>query len=264
MLSPAAPRPSLDLATQLRDMRRRGHIDEARTLLARLLAEACADASGRPAQQQRLQHLAWQHAPFWWQPLAGRSAVLRRRGPQDLPLLRQAWQDTDFMQRFNRMAATLPEHDEALRALLVREHWALPEESQALHWTIESAGQACGCVSVVDISLQHGRGEFLIGVLPGLAAKASPWLALEAAHLVFDFLFTQLQVARLTAYFYADNLAALQMAEKLGFEREGLLKGYLRLPDAGARADLIVAGLLLDEAFFKQRQRLRQRLLGRA
>lgn len=276
---------STELASQLRDLRRSGCIDEARALLAQRLAQAAAlttqqagqagqagqakqPAPTSPlasaAQQQRLQHLAWQHAPFWWQPLQGRSALLRRRGPQDVALLRAAWQDTDFMQRFNRMAAPLPESDDALRALLTREHWALPEESRALHWTIEAAGQACGCVSVVEISLQHRRAEFLIGVLPTLAPRASPWLALEASHLVFDFLATQARLERLTAYFYTDNLAALRMAEKLGFEREGRLKGYLRLPGEGVRADLLVAGLLLDSTYFDKHRRLRQRLLDPA
>jgi Ca2+-binding RTX toxin-like protein len=109
---------------------------------------------------------AWQHEPFWWQPLRGKTLTLRRRGPQDATLVRRAWADAEFMRQFNRMAAELPKQDNALQALLLREHWALPEESRGLHWTIESNGQGCGFVSVVDISLQHGRGEFLIGVLP--------------------------------------------------------------------------------------------------
>ncbi len=260
----AAPPLAIDLATQLREQRRRGQIDQARAVLALQLAHASGAPQAPQALQARLAHLAWQHEPFWWQPLAGRSTRLRRRGPDDVALLRRAWLDADFMRRFNRMAGELPEQDDALRSLLTREHWALPEESRALHWTIEAAGQACGLVSVVDISLQHRRGEFLIGVLPDLAPGASPWLALEAAHLVFEFLSSQVKLERLTAYFYPDNLAALQMAQKLGFEREGVLKGYLRLPQTGQRADLIVAGLLIDEAFFERHERLRQRLLARA
>ena len=247
-----------DLPSQLRELRRSGQIEHARALLARQLTASADPAS---ANHQRLALLAWQHAPFWWQPLRGRSAGLRRRGPDDVALLRRAWADTDFMWRFNRMAAQLPTQDEALRALLNREHWALPEESRGLHWTIESAGRGCGFVSVVDISLQHRRGEFLIGVLPDEAPGASPWLALEAAHLVFEFLRSHVQLERLTAHFYPDNPDALTMAQRLGFEREGVLKGYLRLPQTSQRADLIVAGLLLDRAYFEQHARLRRRLL---
>lgn len=248
-----------DLASQLRELRRSGQIEQARALLSRQLASA---AAGTAAHKPRLIHLAWQHAPFWWQPLQGRSAGLRRRGPQDVALLRHAWQNADFMQRFNRMAADLPAQDDALQALLTREHWALPEESRGLHWTIESAGRGCGFVSVVELSMQHRRGEFLIGVLPDQAPGASPWLALEASHLVFEFLRSHMKLERLTAYFYPDNPAALQMAQKLGFEREGLLKGYLRVPHNGQRVDLIVAGLLLDQAFFDRHARVRQRLLA--
>ncbi len=256
--NPKVPGLTLDLDTQLRELRRSGQIESARALLSRLWASSSAAA---PAQQQRLAALAWQHEPFWWQPLRGRSVGLRRRGPEDLALLRAAWANADFMQRFNRMAAPLPEQAEALQALLTRERWALPAESRGLHWTIESGGQGCGFVSVVDISLQHRRGEFLMGVLPGQAPTASPWLALEAAHLAFEFLATRMKLERLTAHFYPDNLAALNMSLRQGFEQEGVLKQYLRLPDSGERSDLIVAGLLLDPAFFKRHARLRRRLL---
>ncbi len=243
-----------DLTNQLRDLRRSGQIDQAREQLARHLS-----AQPHPG----LVNLAWQHEPFWWQPLLGRTAQLRRRGPGDVALVRHAWRDGGFMQRFNRMVGELPVDDQELRALLTREHWALPEDSRALHWVIEAAGQGCGFVSVVEISLQHRRGEFLIGVLPELVPQAAPWLALEAAHLALEFLASRMQLVRLTAYFYPENLAALQMAEKLGFEREGVLRAYLRLPGFDQRGDLIVAGLLLDDEFFARTARLRRRLLGR-
>lgn len=72
---------------------------------------------------------------------------------------------------------------------------------------------------------------------------------------------TPMQLERLTAYFYPDNPQALRQAQELGFEREGLLRGYLREPGAG-RSDLIVARLLLDGDFFARKARIRRRLLG--
>lgn len=258
VFDPAPPPLTPDLAGQLRELRRSGQIEAARALLARLLATSAAAAA---APNTHLTQLAWQHEPFWWQPLRGKTLTLRRRGPQDAALVRRAWADTAFMQHFNRMAAELPEQDNALQALLLREHWALPEESRGLHWTIESHGRGCGFVSVVDISLQHGRGEFLIGVLPDQAPLASPWLALEAAHLVFGFVARSVKLERLTAQFYPDNPKALELAQRIGFEKEGVLKSYLRLPDTGKRSDLIVAGLLLDTDYFVRHAKLRRRLL---
>jgi [ribosomal protein S5]-alanine N-acetyltransferase len=240
----------VELTAHLRDLRRQGRLAEAQALLAQALAE-------RP--DGRLQLLAWQHQDFWWQPLRSPRVTLRRRGPDDAVLVRRCWSDGDFMRRFNRMAAPLPPGDDALCALLAREHWALPEEARALHWRIDAGGAGCGFVSVVELSLQHRRGEFLIGVLPG----TGPWVAPTAAHLLLDWLARHAQLERLSASFYTENAAAQVLAEKLGFQHEGVQRGHLRLPD-GSRADLVLAGLLLNEDFFARSARLRKRLLDGA
>ena len=243
-----------ELITTLRELRRSGRINEARELLAQ---------AQRDQPDPKLAFLAWQHAEFWWLPLQGKRITLRRRGPEDAALVRRCWSDADFMGRFNRLAMPLPESDEALKAILAREHWALAEESHALHWTVHVGASGCGFVSLVDIVFSHRRAEFLIGVTPG----TNVWVGPEAAHLALQFAARQMKLERLSAHFYPENPSALRAAEKLGFEREGLLRGYLRLPDAdpcgGRRADLIVAGLLLDEPFFERSARLRARLLGK-
>lgn len=79
---------------------------------------------------------------------------------------------------------------------------------------------------------------------------------------MLEFAADRLRLGRLSAYFYPDNQPALRAAEKLGFEREGVLRGYLR-ERGGSRQDLVVGGLLLDPAFFAGKARVRQRLLGR-
>lgn len=242
---------SEDLLAHLRGLRRSGQLAQAQALLARSLAAQPQDAG--------LAHLAWLHQPFWWAPLQGRQVQLRRRGPADAALLRRCWADAGFMQRFNRQARPLPAGDVELQALLHREHWSLPDETQALHWTVWAGGDAVGLVSVVDWSWPHRRAEFLMGLAPG--CQAGPWGAAQAAQLIFDFLARQAGLQRLSASFYADNPAALQLALRLGFEHEGVLRGHLRGPD-GERHDLVLTGLLLDDAFFSRQARLRQRLLG--
>ncbi|HSW04186.1 hypothetical protein, partial [Aquabacterium sp.] len=54
---------------------------------------------------------------------------------------------------------------------------------------------------------------------------------------------------------------AIEVSQKLGFVIEGTMRGFLRLAD-GSRSDLVVAGLLLDDAYFARTARIRQRLLG--
>lgn len=116
-----------------------------------------------------------------------------------------------------------------------------------------------GFVSAANIAPGHRRAEFLIG----LREACNPWLGPEAAHLALDFLARRAGIERLTAYFYPDNHSAIATARKLGFEPEGVLRSYLRLAD-GRRSDLVVAGLVLDEAWFARSARLRRRLLGAA
>lgn len=239
------------LLQQLGELRRSGQRAQALALLQ----AACAQ---RP-QDATLARWAWQHQAFWWQPIEGPRVRLVRRGPQHADLLRRCWADADFMARFHRGARPLPPDTDALQALLLREHWALPEEGAALHWVIERAGAPIGLLSLVEWSLPQRRAEFLIG----FPAPAAGWSALEATHLALGWLAEQAQLERLSASFYADNLVALRQAEHLGFEREGVLRGHWRDAD-GRRSDLHLAGLLLEPAFFARHARLRQRLLGSA
>ncbi len=232
----------------LRTLRRAGRFDEARQWIAARLRER---------RDPQLLQLGWQHEPFWWEPLEGPRVSLHRRGPDDLALVRRCWADADFMAKFNRMAAPLPADDEALRALLAREHATIVGEAQALHWTIRTEGRAVGFVSIANITLGHRRAEYLIGI----HEPCSPWVGPEASHLALGFLAQRLKLERLTAYFYPENGAAIKVSQKLGFEIEGTMRGFLREPD-GTRGDLVVAGLLLTPAYFARMARIRRKLLG--
>ena len=238
-LTPVAEATATRLIDHLRELRRDDQHDAARAILADALAQ-------RP-HDQALSLLSWEHASFWWQPLSGPRATLRRRGPDDVATVRECWADAEFMRRFNQMAAALPAADGALDSMLRREQAAIISETPALHWTIEVAGRKLGFVSVVNISRQHRRAEFLIGV----RGPCSPWTGPEAAHLVLGFLASKVGIERLTAYFYPENQSAIVAACKLGFAVEGTL-----------RSDLVVAGLSLESGYFERTARIRRRLLG--
>jgi len=237
------------LNDHLRDLRQQGRFGEAHQWLS---AEATRTGD------ERLAALAWQHAPFWWQPLQGPRVTLKRRGPDDAALARRCWGDAAFMAKFNRMAAPLPADDEALRALLQREQATIVGEANALHWTIHAGNEQLGFVSVTNIALGHRRAEYLIGI----HGACSPWVGPEASHLALGFLAQKARIERLTAYFYPENEHAINVSQKLGFVIEGTMRGFLRLPD-GRRSDLVVAGLMLDDAYFARMGRIRRKLLGR-
>ncbi len=238
------------LPVTLARLRREGRMDEARALLQQRLADTPGD--------HRIGFLGWQHAPFWWQPIEGPRVRLVRRGPDDAALVRALWADAEFMARFNRQAVALPADDVALCALLAGERDALVEDHRALHWTVQVAGVGVGFVSLVDVGFRHRRAEFLIGTRPG----TSSWAAVEAAHLALRFAAGPMQLERLVAHFYPENTEAIRAALKLGFEHEGVLRGHLRNASTGKREDLVVTGLLLDEAFAARTARLRRRLFG--
>jgi RimJ/RimL family protein N-acetyltransferase len=240
----AAPLPGT-----LARLRREGRLAEARALQQQRLAEEA---------DPRIGFLSWQHAPFWWQPIEGPRVRLVRRGPDDAALVRRCWADADFMARFNRQAVALPADDAALAALLAGEREATVEEHHALHWTVQVGGEGVGFVSLVDVGFRHRRAEFLIGVRPG----TSSWAAVEAAHLALRFAAGPMQLERLVAHFYHDNVEAIRAALKLGFEHEGVLRGHIRNTATGRREDLVVTGLLLDQAFAVRTERLRRRLFG--
>jgi RimJ/RimL family protein N-acetyltransferase len=237
-----------DLPGQLRQLRLQGAFAKARELI-----RSQPDISG----SEQLRRLLYEHEDFWWEPIVGKRVTLRRRGAADAAFVRACWSDADFMRKFNRLARPLPADDDALRGILAREHAGILSEAKALHWTIHTPVGPIGFISATDYVAGHRRCEFLIGLL-GQAASPAP---VEATHLACDFLRDRAHIERLTAYFYAENQYAAKVAQKFGFQPEGILKGYIRDPD-GKRSDLLVSGLLLTDDGRADAKKIRRRLLA--
>jgi RimJ/RimL family protein N-acetyltransferase len=223
----------MDLKAELQRLRIEGCFGQARELIR-----------SQPGfgQSVPLQRLAYEHEDFWWAPIVGRRVTLRRRGPDDLAFVRASWADSDFMRKFNRAARPLPANDSALLQILARERAGTLGQARALHWTIVKCGEPVGFVSATDYSAQHRRCEFLVGMLRQNPSAAPA----EASALAVSFLSARAGVERFTAFFYAENTYAAQVAAKFGFEPEGTLRGYIRGP-GGARSDLLVAGLVVTQ-----------------
>ena len=236
------------LPDRLRGLRLQGALEKARAVIR-----------SQPdfAKSGALQRLLYEHEDFWWTPIVGKRVTLRRRSAADAPFVRACWSDAEFMRKFNRLARPLPADDDALRAILKREHAGILGEAKALHWTIHGPAGPLGFISATDYAPGHRRCEFLIGLL-GQSASPAP---VEATHLACDFLRHRAHIERLTAYFYAENQYASKVAQKFGFQPEGVLKGYIRDPD-GKRSDLMVSGLLLTDEGQSSAKKIRQRLLS--
>jgi len=210
----------------------RGERESAR----RALARALADGGAPPAVRQA----AFAFAPAFWTPLEGRSVRLVRRGPADRELVRAAWADRAFMDRFHRFAPPLPADDAALDAVLRREEAATLLDGRNLHWTVRTRDteRGAGMVSLAEISLRHGRAEFLVGMRGGSAR-----MALEASLLALEFAFAALRLHKVTSTVYAGNERALTPTLGLGFRLEGRLRDHARDPRTGQWLDLHLSAL---------------------
>jgi [ribosomal protein S5]-alanine N-acetyltransferase len=67
----------------------------------------------------------------------------------------------------------------------------------------------------------------------------------ESKALILHFGFVTLGLGRVGAYAHPDNLRSLTALEKVGFQREGLLRGFH--VHRGERRDVVVLGMLRDD-----------------
>ena len=111
--------------------------------------------------------LIWQHQPLFWSTIESGSCQLTRRHGADAGFLRALWSDLSFKQNFHRQAPDLPAGDE-LKRVLNLEFISLLSESKSIHWVIRDQKlRPWGLLSLTDISMQHRRGEVLIGLKEG-------------------------------------------------------------------------------------------------
>lgn len=227
------------------------HRDEALSLVARALKAQPA------ASSLRLASFAYGRA--FQQPIKGRRLDLIRRGAQDAAFLRKAWSDRAFMDNFHRQASALPQDDGQLVALLERERRATLLDARNLHWTmVTPTGDRIGMASLVEIALQHGRAELVVGA-PGQQLGA----ALEATLLLLEFAFGAMRLHKVSSVVYGENRHALRSTLHLGFTPEGVLRDHMRDPATGQFVALHLSALFRPQFLSETNQRLAQRVLRR-
>jgi len=112
----------------------------------------------------------------------------------------------------------------------------------ALYWAIERNGDRAfvGTCDISHIDHHHRRAE--IGFL-----LARPYwgmgLALEAMQAVIGHAATHLKLQRLSARTHVGNARSIALLGKLGFQQEGILRGYVER--GGHRRDCLIFGQLL-------------------
>jgi ribosomal-protein-alanine N-acetyltransferase len=99
-----------------------------------------------------------------------------------------------------------------------------------------------GQITLYDLNFIHHRAE--IGIWIG-----SPYwhhgYATEALKLIIQYAYENLNMNRLQAHIFLNNMASQKLFEKEGFQREGVVRGYIF--KNGVSTDLYVYGLLRQD-----------------
>ena len=112
----------------------------------------------------------------------------------------------------------------------------------AFYWAMVRAADDAfvGCCDLSEIDRRHHRAE--VGFIVGREHWGDGY-TLEAMRAVLSHAAQTLRLRRLTARTHLGNVRSVKLLERLGFEEEGLLRGYVDRD--GERRDCQLFGLLL-------------------
>ena len=134
--------------------------------------------------------------------------------------------------------------DEALATKWLGEHAALWEKGEGRHLAIASVATDAllGGVNFHHIETGHHRAEVGFWLAPWARGRGIGGGAVRAA---CEWAFDQWQLVRIEMTTLPDNDAALALARKLGFTREGLLRS--RNFERGNQVDIVMLAVLASE-----------------
>ena len=168
--------------------------------------------------------------------LAGDGVVLRPLRPDDAPAFAGAFADDPQLGPFVGFEED-PDEDWFLASLD-------GEERSGFQLAVTAGGSdtLLGIVIVHHVEAEQGRAE--VGFWLAREARGAG-VGRRAVTLLVDWLFAHPWLRRLELTTTPDNAAALALAERLGFTREGVLRQ--RVVERGQAVDIVWFGLLREE-----------------
>jgi ribosomal-protein-alanine N-acetyltransferase len=112
------------------------------------------------------------------------------------------------------------------------------------HWAITLDAAVIGLIALHAWERHHRRAELGYELA---AAHRGHGIATEAARAVIEFGFTTMALHRIQAGTLADNSRSVRLLERLGFQREGVLRQY-SLEGDGTFHDTAIYALLHTDA----------------
>ncbi len=160
--------------------------------------------------------------------------------PSDVQTMTRWYEDGEFARLFD----TNPAHPKSESAI---HKWLDGNErdrdSFALAIRMLYSDDLIGYVQIDGIQWTHGCGWLAIGI--GSPSHRNKGYGTEAMRLTMRFAFHELNLHRLQLTVFGYNEAAIKLYERLGFQREGAFREYLRRD--GERHDMILYGILARE-----------------
>lgn len=163
---------------------------------------------------------------------------LRWLDEADLPALQGIFSEPQVV-RF--MSCELQDTEEKAREYLLSIHEGFLS-GNLYQWGLEWRGEIVGTTTLAGIERDNHHAEIGFALAPsnwgqGMMTKVLPAL--------IEFAFTRLQLHRISADVDPRNIASIKLLERLGFEREGLLRQrYFHL---GEIQDAMILGLLRQD-----------------
>ena len=171
--------------------------------------------------------------------LGGRKVTLRRPRLVDAPQLESRISDAAVVRWTIRIPHPYPRGG---AGRFIRSSWSLWARGRAYIFAIFVDDEACGVISLSNVSVEHGCGE--LGYWLG-RGRWGQGVMTEAVDLMLRFAFRDLGLYRIYASTFAANTASCRVLEKCGFQREGTLREAV--VRHGARQDFLQYGLLRPE-----------------
>ena len=172
------------------------------------------------------------------EPLLDAPTALRPWRDTDVPALVRICHDPDIV-RWTSVPAGYAETD--ARTYLLRRHDAILAGTAAPFAIVsgDKSEELVGSISLVRIAWEHRRAE--VGYFLARESRRSGH-ATRAVELICEWGFRALGLERIDLYAATANVASQRVAERAGFEREGVLRSFMR--EKGVQLDMVAFGLL--------------------
>jgi RimJ/RimL family protein N-acetyltransferase len=179
------------------------------------------------------------HAHQWWNPIHFGCVRLERRGPEHFDFVWRVILDREFANKLKYIPQNLTPRD--LLHALTQDSISLIPDSRSIQWVVFKGDQPIGLSMFVNINFRNRTAEQIMGIMP-------PY---DHSLLVGDvycssllFAFNCLGMNKVQGLIYESNKQIAEQQQRLGFQREGVLKQAVWNEDTSCYDDLLQIALL--------------------